>query len=405
MTTTRPSLLFARLAPSAGVLLLCSLALAACGGDERGPYPLEPGRERPAPDREVPEAATALERLGVRDEQGRPMLVPTLPQGWQAQPASSMRVISARVLGSGAGDGDLSVSWAGGDVASNVSRWLGQFGLPPVDEQGIDALPRGQLAGGPAVLVEAKGRYDGGMGSAPAADGQMLLGMVSLLPGRDRLFVKLVGPDALVEAQREAFITFCATLVRAGTATTAPRPVAAPTAGSAPVPGSTPAPGSAAPAATPPAGPRAGLDAGRLAWDLPRGWKAQKPRGMMRIMDFRVEGAAGTEGVLFQLAGDGGGVALNINRWRGQMGQPELAPEAIAALPRVRWLGRDAAWVEITGTYQGMSGERVEGALFVGVVCLLQADSLFFRLVGPKAEVEPQREALRSLLASMREGG
>ena len=146
------------------------------------------------------------------------------------------------------------------------------------------------------------------------------------------------------------------------------------------------------------------FDGSRLAWDLPPGWSAQKPRTMMRLMDFRIERAPGTEGVLSQLSGEGGGIALNVNRWRGQMGQPELSPEAIDALARVPLLGREAVWVEIPGTYSGMSGEKVEGALFVGVVCLLEQDALFFRLVGPKAEVEPQRDALKALLASLRMG-
>lgn len=378
-----------------------TLLLCACGADERGPFPVEPGRERAAPDRAVPPGATALERLGVLDEQGRPVLVPTVPAGWERLPPSSMRALSLRIPGGADGDGDVSVSWAGGDVAGNVNRWLRQFEAPALDEAAIDMLPRGQLAGGPAVVVEARGRFDGGMGGGPARDGQALLGMVSLLPGRDRLFAKLVGPEALVRAQREAFDTFCRTLVRAGS----PNPG---TTRTPPVPAASPAAGAPAPApgpATPPAPRAAGLDAGRLAWDLPEGWSAQKPRGMMRIMDFRVAAAPGVEGVLFQLAGDGGGVALNVNRWRGQMGQAELSPEEVQALPRVPWLGRQAAWVEIPGHYKGMSGESVEGALFVGVVCLLEQDALFFRLVGPRAEVEGQREALRALLASMRTGG
>ena len=79
--------------PLARTLLagLACVLLGACGGDERGPYPLEPGRERPQPDRAVPAGATALERLGVRDELGRPLLVPTLPPGWQQLPPAAQQ--------------------------------------------------------------------------------------------------------------------------------------------------------------------------------------------------------------------------------------------------------------------------------------------------------------------------
>lgn len=391
----------------AWALLAASVLLAGCGGDEQGPYPLETGRERERPDRPVPPGASALSRLPARDAQGRPLLVYALPEGWQALPPSPMRAISIRIPGGGGGtDGDVSVSWAGGEVGDNVNRWLGQFGQQPLDEGGLARLPRASLVGGPAVLVEARGRFDGGMGGGAPKEGYALRGLVSRVPGSQRVFVKLVGPEALVRAQAEAFDAFAASLFVAGAAPEGGAPAGARAAagsGSRATPETPPAPPQ--PSQPGPAQPQpSGLDGSKLAWDLPPGWSALKPRTMMRLMDFRIDGAPGTEGVLTQLSGEGGGIALNVNRWRGQLGQPELSAAEIDALPRVPMLGREAVWVEIPGTYSGMSGEKVEGSLFVGVVCLLERDALFFRLVGPKAEVEPQRDALKALLASLKEG-
>jgi hypothetical protein len=326
-----------------------------------------------------------------------------------------MRAISVRIPGAAGGaDGDLSVSWAGGDVAENVNRWRRQLGQAPLDEVGLAQLPHATLVDAPAVLVEASGRYDGGMGGGAPQDGYALRGLVSRVPGQQRLFVKLVGPEALVDAESAAFDAFAASLFVAGSAPESGVPSGArPAAGGGGegVPGDAPSPSPSAsptpspsPSPSPPPGKAVGLDGSKLTWELPAGWSAHKPRTMMRLMDFRIAEAPGTEAVLTQLSGQAGGVALNVNRWQKQMGQPELEPAAIEALARVPMLGRDAVWVEIPGTYSGMSGERIEGALFVGVVCLLEHDALFFRLVGPKAEVEPQREALKALLASMRGG-
>ncbi len=391
-----------------------SLLVGACGRDERGPYPMEPGRTRESPDREVPPGATARDRLPVLGLDGRPLgssasptqppplIAPgrptfTLPPGWEEQSAGPMRVLSLRIPGDAGGEaGDLSVSRAGGDVAGNVNRWRGQVGLEPLEDEALAALPRQDLLGAPAVRVEGRGPYDAGMGGGGPKTGYALLGLVSTAPGAERWFVKLVGPEALVEAQRAAFDTFVASLaLPPPPSPTAPAPAPLP----APAPAPVPAP---APPATP--GAEAGFDPAKLGWTLPSGWQAVKPTRMMRLSEFRIEGASALECVLSHLAGEGGGLALNVNRWRGQLGQSPLSEAEIAALERLDMLGRKAVWIEIPGRYQGMSGEDVPEALFVGVVCLLEKDALFVRLVGPKAEVEPQREALRALCRSLRVG-
>jgi hypothetical protein len=49
-----------------------------------------------------------------------------------------------------------------------------------------------------------------------------------------------------------------------------------------------------------------------------------------------------------------------------------------------------------------MSGENVPDALFLGVICLLEDDALFVRLIGPRAEVEAHREEFKALCRSLR---
>jgi len=98
---------------------------------------------------------------------------------------------------------------AGGGVVANINRWRDQMGAEVLSEAQIAALPRIPFLGGEAVLVEIPGAYVG-MGDAdvPAA---LLLGAVCMLEDAS-VFVKMTGPRATVEAEREAFQEFCGSM-------------------------------------------------------------------------------------------------------------------------------------------------------------------------------------------------
>jgi hypothetical protein len=353
-------------APLLGFLALGTLALAGCGDDE-APRPMELGRHREAPDRPVPPDAGTRERLGLPPAAPVASVVPT---GWTPQAPGSMRLLSYRIAGSV--PGDLSVSVASGTVLANVNRWRNQVGLEPLDEVALAALPRVTLLGSPAVRVEARGTYQGMQGD-PQPD-FAVLGLVSER-GPQRLFVKLVGPAVLVDAQSRAFDEFVAGLREADDARDD--------------------------ASAPP--PEQGIDPRKLRYDVvPTGWKVEPATKPFRLVEMRVDGAEGIAGVVSLLSGDGGGLANNLNRWRGQMGAPELGEADIAALERIDVLGGKAVWIEIPGHYRGMGGEDVPDALFLGVVRLLETDAFFVRLYGPKAAVEGQREALKAFVRGIR---
>ena len=89
------------------------------------------------------------------------------------------------------------------------------------------------------------------------------------------------------------------------------------------------------------------------------------------------------------LAGEGGGLASNLDRWRGQLGQPPLRPEEVAALPRFPMLDTQAVAVEIVRAEGRTDGPE----MVLGAVCLLSGHSIFVKLLGPRAAVEAQRES------------
>ncbi|HOK88385.1 MAG TPA: hypothetical protein PK379_00010 [Candidatus Hydrogenedentes bacterium] len=135
------------------------------------------------------------------------------------------------------------------------------------------------------------------------------------------------------------------------------------------------------------------------AWTLPEGWRELPPRPM-RLATFAVGEA---ECYIAVLAGDGGGVAANINRWRRQMGLEPLDDAAIDALPTLAVLGGPAPLVEMEGTYRDMNGNTLEQAGFLGIVRELGDQTLFIRVTGPAEVVRAHKAEFLSFCESLRE--
>ena len=136
-----------------------------------------------------------------------------------------------------------------------------------------------------------------------------------------------------------------------------------------------------------------------LTWTLPEGWRELPPRPM-RLASFAVGDA---ECYIAVLAGDGGGIAANINRWRRQMGLDPLDDAAIQALPTLTVLGGPAAFVAMEGTYRDMNGNTLEQAGVLGVVRDLDGRTLFIRMTGPAATVRAHQAEFRAFCESLRE--
>jgi hypothetical protein len=127
----------------------------------------------------------------------------TVPAAWHTVPnRSSMRIATylvPRAPGDSA-DADVSVTRAGGDTASNVDRWAGQFTGAPEPKQ------QTRKVGGLAVtVVEIAGTYTNGMDpNAKPLAGWALLAAIVETPGMPYFF-KMTGPAATVRAARPAF--------------------------------------------------------------------------------------------------------------------------------------------------------------------------------------------------------
>jgi hypothetical protein len=135
---------------------------------------------------------------------------------------------------------------------------------------------------------------------------------------------------------------------------------------------------------------------GKPTWTVPADWK-EGPLAQFLIAKFIIGSGDATAAVnVSSLAGDGGGLLPNINRWRGQLGQPPVTDADIATLPTVDATGVKATLVDISGT-DARSGKP---ARLVGVIVPLGGQTWFYKLMGNADVVAQQQDAFTKFVQS-----
>jgi hypothetical protein len=141
-----------------------------------------------------------------------------------------------------------------------------------------------------------------------------------------------------------------------------------------------------------------------LTWELPAGWH-ERSATAMRLANFGVDSDPRIECYLTLLAGDAGGLAANVDRWRAQLGLPAIGDAELAALERAELLGRPAVLLDARGTWTGMGDRAPEPDYrLLGLIACEPEGSAFLTLTGPAASVEPERAAFLALARSIRAG-
>jgi hypothetical protein len=144
-----------------------------------------------------------------------------------------------------------------------------------------------------------------------------------------------------------------------------------------------------------------------LVWDTPPGWKeapADASAGMagMRLINLTFGPGGEGECYLSAMPGAAGGLEANLNRWRKQMGLPDMTPEEIAKLPKREFLGREATYVSIEGAFTGMgAAEAKTGYRMVGLVQPAPEFTLFVKMTGPKELVAANEAAFDQFCQSI----
>jgi hypothetical protein len=133
-------------------------------------------------------------------------LVWTAPAAWTVKPNGPMRKGSFSVKGDG-GEADLSITafpGSTGGLLANVNRWRGQLGLAPFSEGEMEAN---------TVHLDASDLHMIVVDFAGTAGDKSTRILGAIVPhDTDTWFFKLMGPDALVENQKPAFLEFLHTI-------------------------------------------------------------------------------------------------------------------------------------------------------------------------------------------------
>ena len=157
------------------------------------------------------------------------------------------------------------------------------------------------------------------------------------------------------------------------------------------------------------------LSAATLKFDVPAGWTSKAPASSMRIAEFtlpRVSGDAedASVTVYFFGASQGGNVQANIDRWIGQMAQPDGQPSSKVAKTTAATAasGLKLSIVDVSGTYVAEvapgSSERFNKPGFrqIAVYVATPAGPYFVKCVGPTATVAKWHDSLHAFLRSVR---
>jgi hypothetical protein len=350
--------------------LFCIAALAGCGRNDVKVYRVA----KPGPQGTAPQPQASMMPSGQSPASGtRPSLQWKLPKGWEEVPPSPMRAASFKVKGQDGKVADVGVfpfpGMAGTDL-ENVNRWREQVNLAPIDAA---ELPK---EGQPVEIASQQAEVYDIAGTVTNGVKTRILATIMQRDGIDWFF-KMMGDDALVAAQKPAFLGFLQSLKF----------------------------GAASPSGLPPGHPdisAAGMNMFANApansnqpkpkWDVPSDWHAVAS-GPFLVAKYQLGPAGAPEGEVnvAMSAGNGGGLVPNVNRWRSQLGLGTASADEVNKLASNIDVGASAkaVQVEMTGT-DPKTGQK---AHIVAVIVSREGETWFYKLMGNEQLVEKEKPA------------
>ena len=303
-----------------------------------------------------------------------PKISYTTPDGWRAAGAGDMRVAGFTVTGTNGQSAQVAVTPLPGMAGREsliVNMWRQQVGLGELsEEESAKQLTPVDIGNETGKMFDMSGK------SATGATIRIVTAM--LHRGEQSWFFKFQGDDELVTAQKANFAAFLKSVrIEESAATALP-------AGHPPISGSA-MPGAVTTAAPPK--PRQGGP----KWTVPAGWQ-EIAGGQFLFAKFLIAGDTGSQAAVnvSTSAGDGGGLAANVNRWRGQLGLPPWSEDELQKNAKlVETKGGKATFVEMSGT----DGRTGKASSLAGAMVMNGGSAWFYKLMGDAKLVESQRAA------------
>jgi hypothetical protein len=298
----------------------------------------------------------------------------TLPAGWKEEVPDSIKAASFSILAS---DGRMGQVFAiplplGGLTELDiVNVWRDEVGLPHLTkpEEIVEMTQTVPVDGSEGKLFDM---------TSPEGKEGLKSHIVSLIAPHNQVFwiFKMSGDAGLVGEQKSAFLEFLKSVKfhEAVDQQLAEMPSRV-SSNSKKVP----------------------LQADLPKWETPQNWQA-KPPGPMILAAFGVTAPTGTADVtISKLAGDGGGVVPNVNRWRGQLNLPPASSsEIMNTLKTFEVANSKASLVEISGT----AAKTGKPAKMLAAIVPHEGQTWFYKLMGDGEVVEAQKDDFQKFIQS-----
>ena len=151
---------------------------------------------------------------------------------------------------------------------------------------------------------------------------------------------------------------------------------------------------------------------GSLKFTAPEGWQPRSPSSNMRVAEYILPGrnssAVSAELVLYFFGGTGGSVDANVQRWLGQMQQPDGRATSDVARRDARTInGLKVSLLDVSGTYVAemrpgaTEKHNSPGFRMRTAVIETPRGPYFLKLVGPAATVEAWSASFNDFLGSL----
>jgi hypothetical protein len=304
----------------------------------------------------------------VQNDNAQPQLQFAVPPSWQQIAPSEMRIASFAVTNAAGQAADVGVIPlpAGENELDLINMWRDQVQLPATTSDDSGTV---QVGDGTGKLFEF-------VSTAPIIDQKFRQRMMvaMLTRGSTSWFFKITGEDSFVVSQKDVFLQF---LKSVSFNTAAPNI------------------SSAAPVVA--AGQN---DNANSIWTVPSGWQAMPPSQFLLAQYLVQDGDARAEVNISELAGEGGGLLANLNRWRGQLGLPPIAQEDDFSkmVDSLVVPGGQGELVDMTGT----SSKTGQPSRLIGVVLPQAGQTWFYKLMGDPKLVAAQKDAFVKFIQSAR---
>ncbi|MGC9942683.1 MAG: hypothetical protein ABSE48_12675 [Verrucomicrobiota bacterium] len=341
-------------------------AFVGCKRDEVKVYRIEQN-ESPQMQSAPVQPETTSSGMGMPQQPATlPQVNYQLPEGWQEKLPTEMRVASLTALGPNGESADVSViplPIVGQDL-DLINMWRSQVQLPATTD------PAAVKQAEPVAVGTEEGRLFNFVSEQPMiGQSRQRILVAELTRGTMSWFFKMTGGDEFVTSQKGIFLKFLKSISFVGSTAAEIAGVLA-----------------------------TQNENANSIWTVPSDWQRLPPSQFL-FAEFSITGTNGANADVnvAQMGGDGGGWLANANRWRGQLGLPQIAEADLSMLATT--IDSRNGKIQLVD-FNGTDAKTGKPTRLVGAVVPQNGQTWFYKLMGDETIVAQQKDAFIKFIQS-----